>query len=205
MGLQLVRQRGRVMHTHGNCFASCVGPYGVRWGAQSSCRTWLSMILTACVAGCTANPAAPSDPASDVPAPIPGFRAMWKSIAEQDGLPTTEEFLWQLASQSTTSWQTIDGVGIFLVVELRYSYATPPSSPSHMAGYMRGAAGNGPYYIFLLDHNALKPVGRFEGNSCAFDTTGDQLRAIVTFHLSAYEEPEHIYLWDGHTFAPATR
>lgn len=126
------------------------------------------------------------------PRSLKGLQSVWAEVGKDLGLGDQPDVLWTLASESGVScWRR--GDKWFWVVEIHYR-------GDWTMDYMRGASGNGAYYVFLRTGRTLRKVLKTSGNSCKIVERKGRLCCVVTYHLSAYSEPETVYYWNGTVF-----
>lgn len=66
---------------------------------------------------------------------------------------------------------------------------------------LRGASGNGVYYVIQSTATGLDLVGILEGNSWKHQVINDRDAFVTTWHMSAEEYVETTYEWNGSVFA----
>ena len=142
------------------------------------------------------DPAAGVDPwtAAKVARPVKGLPDAFRLVAREEGLPTDDLTVFNLAADSRicTKWDS-PATGRLFVVMPRYR-------GTDRIDALRGAQVNGSFYVFRVTPSRPMLVGRFEGNSCHIEKKGKVIEATATFHLSATEWGERTYVWDASKF-----
>jgi hypothetical protein len=65
---------------------------------------------------------------------------------------------------------------------------------------LRGASGNGSYYLFIPIKNGFQFVGEMEGCRSEWGMSNRRARFKTWWHMSAGQAYENIYDWDGKIF-----
>lgn len=124
--------------------------------------------------------------------PFGSYKAAFRYIAKCEGLPSDSSTLFALAADSTLERSHSHLAGDLVIVRAEYY------GQSRFG--IRGAQGQGRYYVFQTRDDGWRLVGILHGNSYRWDAVGDTLRIITRTHLSAVESPETIYTWTGQLF-----
>jgi hypothetical protein len=155
-------------------------------------RSLLSVLCLSCGVGCSASPRDGADFAK-VPLPIRGLHSVFREVARREGLRPDADTLLNLAADSTIHrWRSPD-TGRLVIVKPSY-YGT------ECTDYLRGAQENGSFYVFRMAPRGHTLVGVFAGNSCHIRKTGQSIDAVTTWHCSATEYTERLYVWRGAKF-----
>src|SRR5260221_10524824 len=154
------------------------------------------------LAGCSSAPVQPSSNATATRV-FTNYQAVFRFIAEHEGLPTDAGTLFRLAADSGIEVCCFQDIPPLYVVTARY----------HAGGIydqIRGTQDNGRYYLlraYARDFSAIgntdrgfELAGIAEGNSYTWQTINHRLRLITRWHLSAAESPTNTYEWDGKSF-----
>lgn len=133
---------------------------------------------------------------TDKPQTFKNWQECFRFMANElgDMLPNQDDdTLFKLAAESSAETYWIKSPKIAIVIKLDYiegSYSL-----------IRGAQGNGAYYIFSPVENGYEFLGTLEGNSYKWQDSGSGgSKFITTWHWSADETGENIYDWDGHQY-----
>lgn len=116
-------------------------------------------------------------------------------IAKEQDLDKVEDSLFKLAAESTMRRMYINGQNNempLIIIESNYY--------NNMNNSIRGAQGNGDYYLFKVLKNGYEYVGKIGGNSYSCGTYNNYLRFITSWHMCAGENIESIYDWNGTSF-----
>jgi hypothetical protein len=111
---------------------------------------------------------------------------LFRHLAETELLPTDEESIFKLAAESTVDYIGV-GAGAWYVVvraELR---------EEGEASRLRGAQGNGPYYVFRKQGGTFQLLGKMFGNSYTWGTLNGAPVFTVTTHLSVDQSQTAVY------------
>jgi hypothetical protein len=178
----------------------------------------LALVLSGGLFGCsTARPTFVTGDTDSKPIRLPikfaGYREFYTFVAQHTsgGVPTNADTLFNLAADSTTKIITL-GMGDSRNEKMPYVYlVTPHYYNGGVFDQIRGAQGNGEYYILrpLSKYTALDTdkgfelVGILEGNAYTVQdiNVNETPRFVSYWHLSAGEHPESIYEWNGKFFA----
>jgi hypothetical protein len=120
------------------------------------------------------------------------YEAAFSCIARRESLPEDKHTLFALAADSTLERAHSHLTGDLVVVRAEYY------GQSRFG--IRGAQGQGRYYVFQVRDAGWRLVGILHGNSYRWDAVGDTLRVITKWHMSASESPERVYTWKGQLF-----
>ncbi|HUW55820.1 MAG TPA: hypothetical protein VMZ92_04240 [Planctomycetota bacterium] len=118
----------------------------------------------------------------------------FKTIARHEGLPQDEQTLFGLAVDSTVERVGTSRHGVFSIVRPQYY-----DDRKHRFG-IRGAQGQGRYYVFQRNGSEWRLVGVLDGSSYELRSGGDKFSIITGWHMSASESPKIVYSWNGRTF-----
>jgi hypothetical protein len=124
--------------------------------------------------------------------PFCGYEEAFKYIAACEGLPTDHQTLFSLAADSTLERSWFLKTGEFLIVKAEYY--------GQWKYGIRGAQGQGRYYVFQILGNKLRLAGILHGNTCRWSESEGTLQIITRWHVSASESPETVYTWNGQLF-----
>ncbi len=166
-------------------------------------ETFLAVLLVIgfAVCGCEKRPPSgetpvvPQTKGAEPPIEFRGYKAAFEHIALREGLPRDEETLFGLAAESTVERYRFEQTGLLTIVRAQYY------DESQFEFGLRGAQGQGTYYVFQTNGNEWRLVGVVQGSAYRWDCVGDKLRLITSWHISAFESPETVYSWNGGTFS----
>jgi hypothetical protein len=144
--------------------------------------------------------------AQDVQLPIRfvNYRELYTFIAQHTygGMPRNDSTLFKLASDSRTDMYTFDDPPFYVWVITPHFFNGDDE--------IRGAQGNGDYYVLrpLVDHNfrfantdcIFELVGVGAGNTLKWSSYNQKVRFITSWHISAEDQPETVYEWNGKFF-----
>lgn len=167
----------------------------------------LALIFSACLFGCsTTKPtfAAGDLDAGQIKLPIKfaGYREFFTFVGTNSSneMPINDDTVFKLAAESTIKIINLD------CKQLSYVYVVETHYFRGMYDEIRGAQGNGQYYILrplTADNAALggfELVGILDGNAYTVQHIDETPRFVCYWHLSAREHPESIYEWNGKFF-----
>jgi hypothetical protein len=124
--------------------------------------------------------------------PFESCEVAFSYIAQCERLPSDRHTLFVLAADSTLVRSNWPQTGDLVVVRAEYY------GQSRFG--IRGAQGQGRYYVFQTGDYGWRLVGILHGNSYRWDAVGDTLRIITATHFSAAVSDETIYTWKGQLF-----
>lgn len=159
------------------------------------------LVIAFGLAGCTTHPLHGQTPACwhaskcrpMVPAqPFGSYEAVFDYIAKCEKLSRDERTLSGLAADSTVERYHFDRTGDLSIVRAEY-YGDSQFG-------IRGAQGQGRYYVFQTHGHRCRLVCILDGNGYRWDNVGDKVRIITWWHISAAESPETVYSWNGQIF-----
>jgi len=180
-------------------------------GVRAACVSWC--LAAVCGLACAA-PAAFGEPAAGEVGLVAverfsGYGDLFERIAERELVAmgridaATPERVLKLATESSISFDRVDDA-IFGVVETHYHVW----SGGRPYDALRGATGNGLYYVVRRlggdgADGEMELVGRAWGRGYRWQTENGTPVFVVTNRLSAEENPETFYRWDGAVFRAA--
>lgn len=121
------------------------------------------------------------------------YRQLFSWIAKCEGLPTDARTIFDLAAESKLDYFQDEKFGKICIIEVNY-YG------DGQFNQIRGAQGNGRYYVIKSTERGFDLVGILEGNSYSWDNVGERRRLITTWHMSISENEGMTYDWNGKTF-----
>jgi hypothetical protein len=124
--------------------------------------------------------------------PFASYQEAFRYIAKWEGLPADSQTLFALAADSTLERSNSHLTGDLVIVKAEYY------GQSRFG--IRGAQGQGQYYVFQIRDSKWKLVGILHGNSYRWNAVGDTLQIITRWHMSLAENPETVYTWNGRLF-----
>lgn len=154
----------------------------------------LVSVLLLVGAGCSLGRRSPTLPAFARQEWFDSYEAVFRNIAQREGLPTDRRTLFELAADSTTESFQFDQTGILSIVRADWH--------GELSFGIRGAQGQGRYYAFQRKGNRWRLVGILHGNSYRWEYVNHELRVVTRWHLSAAERPETTYTWRQGQFEP---
>ncbi len=125
---------------------------------------------------------------------FPTYKDCFRFMAEHSQMKVDDASLFKLAAESSMDRYWLDEKAESLVLVIKLDYLSGASSK------IRGAQDNGPYYLFVPRENGFEHVGTIEGNNCKWGTRNGKASFTTTWHVSARESIEVVYVWDGATF-----
>ena len=172
---------------------------------------YLALFLNGGLIGCSTTHWSSSDVDSNPKLPIrfKNYRELYAFIEARTygGMPTNTDTTLAMASDTTTEIKTLADD------KLQYVYlVTPHYYNGNVFDHIRGAQGNGDYYILrplakLTDFtgdgkdHGFELIGIGEGNTFTWTNyPNGKIGFVTTWHLSAGEHPESIYEWNGKFF-----
>lgn len=124
--------------------------------------------------------------AEPAPRSFAGYPDLFRYVAETELLPTDEDTIFRLAAESTVDYVGVRPGEVYVVVraELR---------EEGEASRVRGAQGNGPYYVFRKQGGAFLLLGTMFGNRYTWGSLNGGLVFTVTAQLSADQSQAAVY------------
>jgi hypothetical protein len=170
----------------------------------------LSLVLSGGLFGCSTTHWSSSEADTDTKLPVRfnNYRELYAFIEARTygGMPTNMDTTLAMASDSETKIVTLSDD------KIPYVYlVTPHLYDGGIYDHIRGAQGNGYYYILrplakATDYTSdgkehgFDLIGIGEGNTFTWTNSNGKTGFITTWHLSAGEHPETIYEWNGKFF-----
>ncbi len=105
-----------------------------------------------------------------------------------------DDQLFKLAAESSMDWFWLDSKAKRIVIVIKLDLLGETYSA------IRGAQGNGDYYLFVPSTNGYCHVGTMWGNSYRHGTLNGKPRFIASAHMSAASAIETEYVWNGTIF-----
>ena len=129
------------------------------------------------------------------------WQACFRFMAEDNdnALPSDEATLFKLAAESSMEWFWLEEGTNRIVIAIKLDFLKGPYSA------IRGAQGNGLYYLLVPVGDGYQFVGKMEGNRFAWSTLNGKARFTAAWHVSASEWYENVYDWDGKMFRQTGR
>ena len=160
-----------------------------------------ALLLMLCIIGCSCT-SLPNESKSSPPR-FKNYAAVFTFIAQQQDLPTNAATVFTLAADTSIEVMVFDEIPILYFV-------TPHYFAGGLYDQIRGAQGNGRYYLLRplnrdftaagnLDRG-FELVGVADGNTYKWEWVNHRPRLVTTWHLSASESPTNIYDWNGSEF-----
>ncbi len=114
------------------------------------------------------------------------YRELFEYIADAESLPKDPETVFKLAAESSISVHQVKVGDFHLVIRADF----------HGDGYVstiRGAQGNGTFYVLHRERGGLRLIGTMFGNGYVPGSLNGQLYFKMGAHMSAGSSPESIY------------
>lgn len=124
--------------------------------------------------------------AGAAPRSFGGYPDLFRYVAEAELLPTDEESIFRLAAESTVDYVGIRPGESYVVVRVELR-------DEGEASRVRGAQGNGPYYVFRKQGGAFLLLGTMFGNRYTWGSLKGSLAFTVTAQLSAEQSQAAVY------------
>lgn len=179
----------------------------------------LALILSGGLFGCATAHYSADSSANDIENIGPKLPIQFKNYCELyafilartwNGMPTNEDTMLAMASDSETEIATLDGRKMPYVFVI-----TPHFLDGNVYDHIRGAQGNGDYYILRplakqSDYTGdgknygFELIGIGEGNTLEWTNWNGKTAFINTWHVSAGEHATTIHVWNGKIFEVAT-
>jgi hypothetical protein len=172
----------------------------------------LALVLSGGLFGCSTTHWSADNPESNPKLPIQfkNYGELYAFIAAHvnggSGMATNADMVLAMASDTTTKIVTLADDKIPCVY-----LVTPHFYNGGIFDHIRGAQGNGDYYILRplskptdytgdgKDHG-FELIGIGEGNTFTWTNLNGKIGFVTTWHISAGEHPETIYEWNGKFF-----
>lgn len=138
-----------------------------------------------------------------LPVRFSNYHELYVFIAKNEGIPESADTLFQLAADSETKIYALDESPSYVWV------ITPHFYNGGILDEIRGAQGNGGIYLVCPlaknftsgdTNHGFELVGIATGNACRFSSVNHVTRLITNWHISAAEQPETVYQWNGKCF-----
>ena len=170
----------------------------------------LALVLSGSLTGCSTArqcPVIAPDPDAakiELPLKFAGYRELYGFMAKREGVQSYADAVFKLAADSETRILALDTPPTYVWVILPHFYN------GGIYDLIRGAQGNGGIYLvhpLANNFTAANTDGGFElvgiagGNRYEFSSVNQVPRLIAHWHLSAGEQPETVYEWNGKFFA----
>lgn len=134
------------------------------------------------------------------PVHFQSYQDIFGYIITQNGLFNDPEMVLQLSNDCKVDYVTPesskDGQLAVLIVNL--------INPDNKVNELRGASGNGEYYVLQFTATGMDLVGVLAGNSWKHQTVNGRDAFVTTWHMSAEEYTEVVYEWNGSIFDRTT-
>jgi hypothetical protein len=114
-------------------------------------------------------------------------------------LPNDDDALFKTAAESSMDWFWLEEGTTNIVIVIKLDFLDGPYSA------IRGAHGNGPYYLFMPIEKGFQLPGKMAGNGYHHGTLNGRAQFITSWHMGGGEAYENIYDWDGKTFKLTSR
>jgi hypothetical protein len=172
----------------------------------------LALVLRVGLFGCWTTHWNADNPDTNPKLPIrfKNYRELYAFMAARanggDGVPQNASTVLAMASDTTT-----EIVGL-ANDQIPYVYLiTPHFYDGGIYDHIRGAQGNGDYYILrpLIKptgytgdgkEHGFELIGIGEGNTFRWTNSNGKIGFVTTWHISATEHPETVYTWNGKIF-----
>jgi len=122
------------------------------------------------------------------------YRECFRFMARDRDSKIDDDQLFKLAAESSMNWYWLDSETRRIVIVIKLDLLGDTYSA------IRGAQGNGDYYLFVPVSNGFLHVGTMWGNSYKYGTLNGKPRFIASAHMSAASAIETEYVWDGSRF-----
>jgi hypothetical protein len=134
-------------------------------------------------------PIAPLATADD--AVLRDYRAVFQYIVDNEDIPVDKPDLFNMAAESVVDHVQTEPAQWFLVVK-------PDLLNEKHGSMLRGAQGNGPFYVFRETPQGFEVLGTMFGNGYKAGSTNGRLQLRTTSHGSAEISQETVYEVEGH-------
>lgn len=133
-------------------------------------------MLSSLVLACLVRLAAAAGPSAVQP--FAGYRELFSYIAEREELPTDPDAILKLAAESSLAEVRARADESYIVVRVDFRADTHVSK-------VRGAQGNGPFYVLRREGGRFRLLGTMFGNSYVWGSRNGNLFFTVSSHMSA--------------------
>lgn len=138
-------------------------------------------------------------PKDKAPRHFKTYQECFKFIAEEESLPTDDNALFKLASESSSQRYLLSEKTNEQVIVFKADYYGEKHSQ------IRGAQDNGRFYVFQIRQDGFTFAGKLEGNGYRWGTVNGVARFYSSSHWSAFESLDSVYDWNGTVFELTSR
>ena len=135
------------------------------------------------------------DSMGDKPVYFKDYQAIFAYIADREGVDTDPNTIIELAADSSIEYDR-ESKDLRIIITANYIN----KKESKGVNEIRGASGNGCFYIFESKRNGYNLIGILEGNGYKKISREGQEQYSTSWHMSAFEYGETIYQFNGKVF-----
>ena len=134
------------------------------------------------------------------------YEELFDYIAFQNGLKTGLDNggpgdVFKLAVDSKIDYhRDSDGIPDTAVIMPNYIQTFLYENHRFRDNFIRGAQGNGSYYVIRFENEGIDLIGILEGNGYSWTSINGKEALETSWHMSAREYVRTIYEWDGKVF-----
>jgi len=118
------------------------------------------------------------------------YRAIFRFIVSQEDVPENNPDLFQVAAESVLDYVSANSGEWFLVVK-------PDLLNRKHVSVLRGAQGNGPFYVFRETPAGFRFLGSMFGNGYKVGSLNGRVQFRTASHVSAEVSEDVLYEVDG--------
>lgn len=144
-------------------------------------------------------------PANEVflesPIHFQNYQELFTYIASQNGLDP--ETIFDLAVDSRIDYKSRQTNADPIIAVITASYLQDHKSPygdKYRINNIRGASGNGNFYVIRFEEEGLDLIGILVGNGYSWTNINGNDALFTSWHMSAAEYVKTVYEWDGKVF-----
>lgn len=154
----------------------------------------LALVLSSVLFGCVTQRPDPRDLLSaSEPLHFKNYREAYAYVAHCEGLPTDADTLLKLAAESKMEITPVENLGTFHIIEASY-YADGLDQ-------IRGAQGNGRFYVLRENKGNFDLAGILEGNAYRWNNTDNHAALQTHWHVGGGDNDDWTdYSWNGQSF-----
>ena len=134
-----------------------------------------------------------------VPIHFKNYQEIFKYIADENEGEGDPEYILELAADSRVDYLRKDhtkGTGDMIVITANYI----DKKEFFGIDMIRGAQGNGSFYVFQKNDDGYDLIGILSGNGYKFAQVNGKDSVLTSWHVSASEYTETLYQWDGKVY-----
>jgi hypothetical protein len=136
------------------------------------------------------------------PVHFKNYHELFEFIARDNGLEATNEVVTKLSADSRVEYRLAQNKDSRIRAVIEADYIDTNEFPG--VNSLRGASGNGLFYVIEFELNGIDLIGVLEGNGWELRTIDGRESYVTSWHMSAYEFVETVYEFNGRAFVKTT-